>query len=258
MPSRIATARRLSRGVPATTFVILTSLFALGTPTAQAQTGGPVFNRNPGVVESDGEVVLTLSISWARPARVRYQTFDAEAKSPGDYTAVSGEAVFAGGNSWQIKIPIVDDDVAEDDETFTVRAWEEPDDGWPWGVATVRIADDDRAVGTGPPAAVTSTTSDAVGVRSPVEPRSGVAVDPPTTTAAPPSPGLQVALPDGEFRPGPGFELTSEGAPETAAQRRGGGGGSAAGLVIGSGTAALGVGALAIVRRRRRWSPTQA
>lgn len=267
-----------------TFLMILTSLIALGTPLAEAQPGGTDMRpRSPRVLESDGEVVLTLTISAPRPTRVKYRTFDVEAKTPGDYTAVSGEALIF-GNTVTIRIPIVDDDGAESEETFIVRSWEappeevspEPPKNWPWGTAIVRLIDDDSDVGTGSPDAVSSTTSEdapapaAVSTTlmprgahfssSAIDARAPIAVDAATTstitTAVPPTPG-EVALPLDELRPGPGFEDTGEEAREAVTERGGVGGDSASGLVIGSGLAAIGVGALAAVRRRQRRSTSQ-
>lgn len=275
MVSHLVKAARGSRRVTVAVLVILTSFIALGTRPAEAQMGGPVFSpRNPTVLESDGEVVLTLSINWARPARVMYQTVDREAKAPGDYTAVSGEAVFTGGESRQIKISIVDDDFAEGDEAFTVRAWEDVEDsspsyeGPPGTAATVTITDNDGVTVTGPPAGANSDDNPPASAAgsSTITPADGqlsasavpAPVDPAATSTMTAAPPAEVALPSSELRPGPGFELMSEGAPEPAAEPTSGAGGSASGLAIGSGTAALGVGALAVLRRRRRWSPTQA
>jgi len=83
----------------------------------------------------------------------------------------------------------------------------------------------------------------------------GVTVDPATPkTATRPSRNLQVALAADELRPGPGFELTSDRPPGPA---REGGGGSARWLAYSTGLAAVSAGAVAFVRRRRQWSPTQ-
>lgn len=274
--TRRATAARVLRRCLAALPVVLSGLFALGTPPAHAQTGGPVLSpRTATVFESDGEVVLTLSISWARPARVKYQTVDGEAKAPVDYREVSGEVVLANGDSVKIRIPIVDDDLPEDDETFTVTALEDSSsvDGWPWGVATVRILDDDHAVEGGAPTAATRTAfeegpaASTAGSSTTLTPGNGqfdgsagaVRSEPATTTTTPrPLSAGEVAAPAGEMRPGPGFELTGAGAVEPPPDRRGAAGSPADAISIGSGAAALGVGAFAVVRRRRRWSPTQA
>jgi hypothetical protein len=288
------TATRFSRRVTAAAFVILTGLFAAGMSLAEAQTndpqapaGYPVWSpEKPTVLESDGEVVLTLSMSRARAARVTYKTLDGnsyyaknDAMAPGDYSAVSGEVVLNAGDTVKIKIPIVDDDSAEYDETFRVWAYEEPTQGaLQRGDASIRIIDDDGAGDAVPPAGTGITTEDgpATAGSSTITPQggqvSGSAIGAPeptsgvaaaraaatttSTTASAAQPG-EVALASGELRPGPGFELTSEAVPKPAPQRPGPSG-SASGLAIGSGFAAVGAGALAVVRRRRRWSPTQA
>src|SRR5687768_14379910 len=117
----------VSRRIRAAVLVILTGLFAVGAPQAEAQTddpdatGHPVLTPSePIVAETVGEVVLTLSMSRERPARVSYKTVDRrtdpKAETPGDYTAVSGEVLLAEGETLTIKIPIIDDDVYEGTE----------------------------------------------------------------------------------------------------------------------------------------------
>ena len=202
------------------------------------------------------------------------------ARSSEDYGPRDGELVFTEGGWKTITILIADDALAEGNEYFTVAAWEDANAD-PWidrgDSVVVTILDDDAVAqaepGSGPPATTSVSTTPAGGAApgstngpTTSAPAPGAAAGPsstsPTTTTtttttrtATASP-VQVASPVGELEPGPGFELTSEGGAEPAAAPGGRAGGSTAGLAIGSGTAI--VGALAVARRRRRWSPTQA
>jgi hypothetical protein len=257
-------------------------LALVGSP-AGAQMGSPWWTpKSPEPLESDGEVVLTLSFS--RPGRVVYRTFDGtcpppqppvaycgnpnrpcdpQARAPEDYTAVSGEVIFTetgtGRNTGTIRIPIVDDDLAEGDEFFTVEAVEQPNTEPIAGAcAIVRITDDDETVDTGGKPATAATTTAAGGRSSGSAP---VLTVPPTPSPIGdrPVPDLAVELASPLLQAGPGFELTSDGPPAPAPGRgsENGGGGSAAWLAPALVAAAVSVGALALVRRRRRWSPTQ-
>lgn len=284
--------KRIGAGVAA--FVVGT--LALVTPRAVAQNGSAWLSpKVPEVSESGGEVVLTVEM-W-RAGRVEYRTFDgacavgyspgatdpepacrdaAAANAPDDYASTSGELVFTEGGSKTITIPIVDDDVTDRDESFTVAAWEEVNAD-PWidrgdSVIVLIVDDEGDEAGQEPhTSAAAGSIGDSTSAGGPPsasavappagEPASGaeVSIDPATPTSAMPSSrDLQVALPVGELRPGPGFELTSEGPPGPAPARAVGGDGSPPWLAIGSGAAAMGVGALAMVQRRRRWSPTKA
>jgi len=255
--------KRIGAGI-----ALIVGALMLVTPPAAAQNGSAWLSPDePEPLESTGEIVLIVEM-W-RAGRVAYQTIDGtcqvtyspggtppdavcsgeKARAPEDYTATSGELVFTEGGSKTITIPIVDDDLTEGDESFTLAAWEEVNAD-PWidrgDSEIVRIVDDESG-DTGGEERVAPTTG------------AGVTVEPATPeTAAPPSRNLQVALPASELRPGPGFELTIEGPPRPAAARRDTGHGSTRWWAIGAGTATLGVGALAMAQRRRRWSPTQA
>ena len=212
------------------------------------------------VRESAGEVVLTLSFD--RAGRIRYQTVDDSARAPADYTAVSGEEMFAAGDSRTIRIPIVSDDLAEGDaEEFTVEAWEDPrPDLQPihWKVH-VRIIDDDDVDDRPAQPAAARTSPTVTTVRAPGS--NGSKSGPPTTAAAavgPPTtvrpPELELELAAEELRPGSGFELPEDGVSGGIGD---GLGRSTSGLAWGLGTAAMSVGAGAWVQRRRRWSPTR-
>ena len=275
--------------VSAVAVVALVVVPAVGSAPASAQTGAPWWtNKSPKPRESDGAVVLTLR--FPRAGRVRYKTFDGtctqdplskasrdnrpcepQARAPEDYAAVDGEVVFTSSGFKDIRIPIVNDDLAETTEAFTIEAWEEPNGDWPLyrSDVIVRITDDETAGTETAPAAVAATTTTAAtsgrssssAVGSP-RPTTGTATAPaiadhastpttPTTaTTAPPTADLQVALPNGEFRPQSSPELTSE----EPAKPEGDRGGSTSVWVFGVGAAILA--ALALAPRRRRSSPT--
>jgi hypothetical protein len=264
--------KRIGAGIA----VIVVAL-RLVTPPAAAQNGSAWLSpRSPEPLESTGEVVLTVSL-W-RAGRVAYRTYDGAcrvtysragtppdafcsntgARAPEDYTATSGELVFTEvEGSRTIKIPIVDDDLAEGDEAFTLAAWEEVNAD-PWidrgDSVIVRIIEDDVKGG----GAVATTATTAAGSQSsssaPV-----VTVPPaPSPLGDLPVPDLAVELASPVLRTGPGFELTSEDSPEPAPGRRGGASGSASSwLAPGLAIAAAGVGAVAFLRRRKKWSPTR-
>lgn len=98
------------------------------------------------VLESERQVVLTLRKSG--PGHVHYQTEDRTARAPDDYGAVSGDEIFTtgGSESKTIRIPIVDDNLDEASEAFSVLAHEgdRRGGGWTGHVGTVWILDDDR------------------------------------------------------------------------------------------------------------------
>jgi len=66
-------------------------------------------------------IMVTLSTTSTLPITVGYATSDGTATAPADYTAVSGALTFAPNEtSKTITIPIVDDTLAESDETLTL------------------------------------------------------------------------------------------------------------------------------------------
>jgi hypothetical protein len=266
--------RRIVAGI----FVVVLTLVA---PPAAAQNGSVWLTpASPEPVEDAGEVVLTISL-W-RAGRVAYRTYDGactvtysaggtppdaacwgdKASASKDYAATSGELVFTEvEGSKTIKIPILDDDLAEWDETFTFAAWEEVNAD-PWidrGDSVIVHIIDDEADNTGEPAATAARTNTTAAHGRPSRSPTVVTLPPKGTPAADvPSPAVDVARAAGELRPGAGFELTSDDPSGQAPARQGGGGGpEAAWLAPGLGTAATGVGALAFLRRRRQWSPTR-
>jgi len=101
------------------------------------------------VLESDREVLLTLRKNG--PGHAHYQTEDGSctgdgrlvsnctpsAQAPDDYQAVSGDEVFSGDSSKTIRIPIVDDNLDEGSEVFSVFAYGEDRNA----MAVVRILD---------------------------------------------------------------------------------------------------------------------
>ena len=222
-------------------------------PPADAQVYKPDWPEEPvEVSESAGEVVLTLRFD--RPGRIRYQSFDWAASDPEDYTAVSGEFVFAGPGSRTIRIPIVNDALDEGgDELFIVNAWEEPTpDPWPSGdQVSVFIVDDDVHDG----GAATTTAPPASSQPPSAEPILPPIVPPTPPPGDVPLPEVPVEVVPPALDPGPGFELTGQRAANPApAQDRGGSG--SAWVAPGLGTAAAGLAAAVLVRRRTRWSPS--
>ncbi|HEX9775112.1 MAG TPA: Calx-beta domain-containing protein [Actinomycetota bacterium] len=78
------------------------------------------------VGEGAGSVRLVVELVGGQPTcsgSVRYETADGTARAGRDYRARSGELTFSAGDDRRetVTIPIVDDDRAERDETFTVR-----------------------------------------------------------------------------------------------------------------------------------------
>jgi hypothetical protein len=244
--------------------VIGAILLVLVARPAGAQLPDPqVSPSGPQVRESEGHIVLT--ISKMAPGRVVYRTSDGScsyqgapcppAKAPQDYEAVSGEVIFAQAGSRFISIPIVNDDIWEFSEAFSFEAYDGDDSaGWPTGrFVTIRIHDDDYH-----DEATTTTTTTAAGKQS--SSSAPVVTLPPTPSPVGdlPAPDLAVELASPMLQPGPGFELTGDASAGPAAPAgRGGGDGSASWWAPGLGTAAASVGAVELVRRRRRWSSTR-
>ena len=264
--------RRIGAGV-----AVIAVILTLVTPPAAAQNGSVWLSpRSPEPVESDGEVVVTVSL-W-RAGRVAYRTYDGNcavtyspagtppdascwgesASTPEDYTATSGELVFTEvEGSKTITIPIVDDDLAEGDVAFTLAAWEEVNAD-PWidrgDSVIVRIIDDDGNDGSAPARTATTLAS-----RRPSSSPPGATVPPtPAPVGQLPVAEVEEELASPMLQPGPGFELSSEGAPKPAPARGGPDGRPGSSwLAPGLGTAAAGVSAAALLRRRKQWSPTR-
>ena len=89
--------------------VEFTRIYALAVGNAEATEG------------EDAHMVFTVSLSWpaAEKATVDYATSDGTALAGADYTATSGTLTFNVGDSMQsIRVPIIDDTVPDDGETF--------------------------------------------------------------------------------------------------------------------------------------------
>lgn len=256
-------------------------------PGAGAQTYIPSWSpETVEVAESSGTIELT--ITKGGPGHVRYRTEDGScetrsgptfteperyqcrppAQAPNDYGAVSGDLIFAEGGSKTIRVPIVDDNVDETSEAFTVYAHEgdETAGGWTGTNGTVWIVDDDGdadndacrsnhcpwASGPGE-LATTPTTTARRGASQGSSPPSTV----PPGRLPPPS-ELKAELASGDLRPGPGFELVIGADPQATPARDGHDDGSAPWSALGRATVAVaaGTGGVVWVRRRRRWSPS--
>jgi GrpB-like predicted nucleotidyltransferase (UPF0157 family) len=97
--------------------------------------------------EGNGPVILTVTKtgSTAVNATVHFATSDGTAVAPGDYTSTSGDLTFAPSEtSKQISVPIINDTLIENDETFnvTLSAPSSATLGTP-STATVTIIDND-------------------------------------------------------------------------------------------------------------------
>lgn len=78
---------------------------------------------NAEAVEGAAELVFRIDLSEpaGRSIFIVYGTFDRTAKAGDDYREQRGSVeIQAGDSSSSVRIPVVDDDVAEDDETFEV------------------------------------------------------------------------------------------------------------------------------------------
>lgn len=187
------------------------------------------------------------------------------ARAGQDYGAVRGEWIFTSPGSRTITIPIINDDLDETDgEAFSINAFYRDSALGHLVNAYIRIGDDDPRYDGGVshdadalPPAVTTTV-----VRAEQRPTGSPAI------ASAPPPGLEVALPSAELKPGVGFELVSGGDLEPppdvgASQHRGGdrdrrrGGSAASWFALGLGATAAGSGGVVWLRRLRRWSPTR-
>jgi hypothetical protein len=106
---------------------------------------------NPNVTEAAGTAVFTVTLSPApasgQQVQVNYQTANGSAMAGSDYTATSGTLTFPAGETRRtVAVPITDDALRENDETFSLNLTS--------GVAkavtaTATIVDNDR-VGTLP------------------------------------------------------------------------------------------------------------
>jgi Calx-beta domain/CARDB len=102
------------------------------------------------VSETAGSVTLTVTLAGETelPASVDWATHDGTATAPADYAASGGRLTFAPGETEQtVTVPLVDDAVIEDDETFTVVLSDPVDATIAAGSATVTVTSDDVAAG---------------------------------------------------------------------------------------------------------------
>ena len=109
---------------------------------------------DPSVNEHDGTAVFTLSLDGAAAVTVHYATADGSAVAGQDYQPRSGDLSFARGEtSKQVAVPIVDDTIHEDTESFALSL------SGASGIAaggnkltgTATIADDDPVPASPPP-----------------------------------------------------------------------------------------------------------
>ena len=76
------------------------------------------------LTEDAGQAVFTVTLSEisATPVTVNARTMDGSALAPADYTSTTGLVTFPSGTLTQsFRVPVVNDDIAEPDETFTVQ-----------------------------------------------------------------------------------------------------------------------------------------
>ena len=76
------------------------------------------------LTEDAGQAVFTVTLSEisATPVTVNARTMDGSALAPADYTSTTGLVTFPPGTLTQsFRVPVVNDDIAEPDETFTVQ-----------------------------------------------------------------------------------------------------------------------------------------
>ena len=89
---------------------------------------------------------VTLSRASTATATVDYATSDGTATAASDYTAASGTLSFAAGEtSKKVAVPLTDDAVYEDEETFTLTLSNASGAGLAGATATGTIEDDDEA-----------------------------------------------------------------------------------------------------------------
>ena len=98
--------------------------------------------------EGGGSAVftVTLSAASAQDVTVAYATSDVTARAGQDYTAATGTLTIAAGDTTgTIPVPLLNDDVVEEDETFTVTLSEAVNATIADGEGVGTITDDDQA-----------------------------------------------------------------------------------------------------------------
>ena len=137
-------------GVAGVVVLAGTLLIAAGA-TAQQPTD-PLTINDPTAGESAGSIRFTVVNRAAIDANeypdgveVSYNTSNRSARDDSDYTYTSGTLVFTSvGQSLTITVPLLSDDLDEDDETFVVYL-DDPRDSSAFMFGTGTIADDDAA-----------------------------------------------------------------------------------------------------------------
>src|SRR5947208_3070628 len=77
---------------------------------------------DPTVGEHDGNAVFTVSLDGAADVSVHYATADGSAQAGQDYQPASGTLNFGRGDATQtVSVPIVDDAIHEDPESFALN-----------------------------------------------------------------------------------------------------------------------------------------
>ena len=142
--------------LPALLLAALAALFAILSAmpwSAHAQTAPTLQVEDVSASERAGALEFTVSLADGATATeavtVDYATADGDALAGNDYTGTSGTLTIPSGeSSGIISVPIIDDDVAEDDETFTLTLSNPSNAALPGSASSVAvigtIADDEK------------------------------------------------------------------------------------------------------------------
>jgi hypothetical protein len=156
-PTATPTPTVAPTSTPTATPTVTVSPTATPTPAPQPKSEVEFTSATYKVEENAGKVVLTLNRSGdvTDEAQVHYATADGTAKAGSDYSAKSGDVVFpARSSSAKITIPIINDNVPEGTERFTVKLTPTGSAGvGSQGTANVDIIDDDGPTPTPSPTA---------------------------------------------------------------------------------------------------------
>ena len=109
---------------------------------------------DPSVSEHDGTAVFTISLDGAAAVTVHYATADGSAVAGQDYQPQSNSLTFARGQtSKQVAVPIIDDAIHEDTESFTLNLSGQTGTAASGNklTGTATIADDDPVPASPPP-----------------------------------------------------------------------------------------------------------
>ena len=99
--------------------------------------------------KANAEVNVMLSNAISQPVKVHYQTVDGSALKSKDYTATTGDLTIpANTKSMKVSIPIIDDKIGENTETFTMK-FSNPDNATlpSNSSVTITILDNDSPIG---------------------------------------------------------------------------------------------------------------